>query len=289
MKNNLKFIVETESTLLPFLLEQYKNKSRNYVKGILTRGQIIVDGRACTNHAHKLRPGQNVEVRLGIPQAQEKMSIPIIYEDNDIIVIDKPAGLLTIEASKEHSQTAYRIVTDYIKSRNKSARIFIVHRLDRDTSGVLLFAKSEKIKNTLQENWDENVLKRGYIALVEGEVTTPHDRIVSWLKQTKTLLVYSGDRENDGKLAITNYETIKATANYSLLDVSLETGRKNQIRVHMKDIGHPIAGDKKYGALTDPIKRLGLHAATLIIKHPSTNEQMEFKSAVPNGFKKALR
>ncbi|MDR2558672.1 MAG: RluA family pseudouridine synthase [Oscillospiraceae bacterium] len=208
----------------------------------------------------------------------------IIYEDSDIIVIEKPAGMLSVSTDGQSENTACRLVSDYLK--NKRGRAWIVHRLDRDTSGVMLLAKSEKIKLKLQDNWEETALERSYIAVVEGKVKTPERRITSWLKQTKTLLVYSSRREGDGKLAVTNYRVLRISGKYSLLGITLETGRKNQIRVHMKDIGHPIAGDKKYGAATNPFNRMGLHANILSIKHPTSGEEMKFESAVPAAFMK---
>ena len=288
MKKNPVFAVKAESELLKFLLECFSGKSRNYVKGILKRGQISVDGKPCKDYSCKLRPGQKVEALLQVNPVKSKARLSVIFEDDDIIVIDKPAGMLSVSTDKEHENTAYHIVNDYVKDQNKSGRIFIVHRLDRETSGVMLFAKSENIKNKLQENWDDNVIRRGYIAVVEGEVKTPQGRIVSWLKQTKTLLVYSSDKKGDGKMAVTNYKTLKTSDKYSLLDISLETGRKNQIRVHMKDMGHSVTGDKKYGAMTDPLGRLGLHASMLIINHPSTGEQMTFESVMPGVFSEVL-
>jgi 23S rRNA pseudouridine1911/1915/1917 synthase len=206
----------------------------------------------------------------------------IIYEDRDIIVIDKPAGMLSISTDKQSENTAYRFVNDYMRS--KRGRVWIVHRLDRDTSGVLLFAKSEKVKLKLQDNWDEMAALRGYVAVVEGRVNAPDGKITSWLKQTKTLVVYSSSREGDGKLAVTNYKLLRAANKYSLLEITLETGRKNQIRVHMKDIGHPITGDKKYGAARNPLHRTGLHASVLAVKHPFSGEEMRFESAVPEVF-----
>jgi 23S rRNA pseudouridine1911/1915/1917 synthase len=217
-----------------------------------------------------------------------KMDIPILYEDDDIIVIDKPAGMLSISTDKERTNTAYHIVTDYMKNRAKSGRVFIVHRLDRETSGVMLLAKNERTKHALQKRWDELALRRGYIAVVEGEVLPPEGKITSWLKQTKTLLMYSSKDKGQGKLAITKYCTLESTDRHSLLDVSLETGRKNQIRVHMKDVGHPIVGDKKYGAATNPIGRICLHASVLQIKHPVTGEELCFESAVPSAFMKVI-
>jgi 23S rRNA pseudouridine1911/1915/1917 synthase len=206
----------------------------------------------------------------------------IIHEDNDIIVIDKPAGMLSVSTDRHSDNTAYRLVNDYL--RNKRTRVWIVHRLDRDTSGVMLFAKSEKVKLMLQDNWDSMAVERRYVAVVEGRVKTPERRITSWLKQTKSLLVYSSGRDGDGKIAITDYRTLKTSEAYSLLELTLETGRKNQIRVHMKDIGHSVAGDRKYGALSDPLKRLALHASVLTILHPTSRREMRLESAVPDSF-----
>ena len=313
MKKNPEFTVTTATTLLPFLLASLTGKSRNYVKGALGRGQITVNGKVVTDYAHALSPGASVGINMSATP-QFNMSLPIIYEDDELLVIDKPAGMLSVSTDTEKENTAYHIATDYVKSRTtggvynggnnksivphkgffyeklptkpspKDSRLFIVHRLDRDTSGVLLFAKSEKLKLELQENWEENARYRGYTAVVEGSVTPAQGSITSWLKQTKTLLVYSSDRDGDGKLAITNYAVRQANNSYSLLDISLETGRKNQIRVHMKDLGFPVVGDRKYGAKTDPLKRLGLHAHLLTIKHPVTEKEMTFEAKTPKSF-----
>lgn len=285
MKNDLKFDVSKENTLLPFLLTCFKGKSRNYVKGILKRGQIQIDGTVCTNYAHPLAIGQKVTVLKTAPIIYD-LGFPIIYEDEDLIVINKPAGMLAIATDKEHENTAYYKVNEYMKTQDSHGRVFIVHRLDRETSGIMLLAKNERIKHALQENWNDNVIKRGYIALVEGKVPTAEGTIKSWLKQTTTFLVYSSRTDGDGKLAITNYKTLQTSDQYSLLDISLETGRKNQIRVHMNDMGHPVAGDKKYGAATNPLGRLGLHASILTIKHPYSDSIMNFEAITPSGFLK---
>ena len=294
MKKNPEFIVKTESELLTFLLECFRGKSRNYVKGILKRGQITVNGKVCKDYARAIYPGQKIGARLYVLPEKEKMSLPILYEDSDIIVVDKPAGLLSVSTEEERENTAYHIVNEYVKKQTRFGRVFIVHRLDRETSGVLLLAKNEQTKFALQENWDENVIRRGYIAVVEGKPEPPQNRITSWLKQTKTLLVYSSNKKDDGKMAVTDYRTLQSVTKtaegrsdeYSLLDVSIETGRKNQIRVHMKDIDCPVAGDKKYGAATNPFERLGLHASELVVKHPATGEEMRFESPIPKAFKR---
>ena len=287
MKKDMEFTVRTEGTLLPFLLDCFSGKSRNYVKGILKRGQITVNGAVCTDYALSLHPGQRVNVLMNAAKSENVLDFPVIYEDDELIVIDKPSGMLSIATDRETENTAYHAVTEYMKNRRPPGRVFIVHRLDRDTSGVMLFAKSERIKLALQDNWEEIVLRRGYIAVVEGRVTDSDGTIKSWLKQTKTLLVYSSARE-DGKPAVTNYKTLQASDSCSMLDISLKTGRKNQIRVHMKDIGHPVMGDKKYGARANLLGRLGLHASELIIRHPVSGDQMQFEAAMPRAFTKAF-
>ncbi|MCL1866566.1 MAG: RluA family pseudouridine synthase [Oscillospiraceae bacterium] len=278
MRKNAELTVKSQTPLLTFLLDNFRGESRNYVKGLLKRGQVSVDGKVCTSHSQSLESGQSVKISFG---KVNTCKLPILYEDGDIIVIDKPAGLLSVDTDKRGENTAYRTVNDYLQP----SRVFIVHRLDRDTSGVMLFAKSERVKRILQDNWSDMTIRRSYTALVEGEADFTQKQIKSWLKQTGSLSVYSSQKEGDGKLAITNCRVIKISHGYSLLDVSLETGRKNQIRVHMKDIGHPVAGDRKYGAKSNPHGRLGLHASALTIKHPTTQEVIYFKSPLPHCFK----
>ena len=286
MKDNLTFKVAGEMELLLFLRECFPSKSRNYVKGLLARGQVSVDGRKETHYAKELMPGQTVEVQTKPSQPSFEPDFPIIFESEEILVIDKPAGMLSISTEKERENTAYHIVTDYIKSKSPLGRVFIVHRLDKETSGIMLFAKNEKIKNEFQDNWDDLVTYRGYTAVVEGKPENQSGQVISWLKQTRTLVVYSSDIEGVGKKAITNYSTTQTNENYSLMDISIDTGRKNQIRVHMNDLGCPVAGDKKYGAKTNPLTRLCLHAGRLTLRHPITGETMDFKSVAPKAFTK---
>jgi len=215
---------------------------------------------------------------------KRKNKLDIIYQDKYILVVNKPSGLLTVSTDKEKEHTLFHQVYLYEKQKNKNNKIFIVHRLDKDTSGIVLFAKSEKIKHLLQDNWDNMVKTREYIALVEGEVKKDKDTIKSWLKENKNFITYSSNKKGDGKLAITNYEKVKTNSKYSLLKINILTGKKNQIRVHMKDIEHPIVGDKKYNSNSNPIKRLGLHATKLEIIHPITNEKVIFESKVPKSF-----
>lgn len=216
---------------------------------------------------------------------KKKDKLEILYEDKHLIAVVKPSGLLTIGTDKEKDKTLYRKVSDYVKKQHKSNKIFIVHRLDKDTSGIVLFAKDEKVKRILQHNWDQTT--RYYVALVEGKVTN-QGTIKNWLRETKTLYTYSSNKKNDGVLAITKYKPIKATKEYSLLDIEILTGRKNQIRVHMKDIGHSIVGDKKYGSIKNPIRRMCLHANYLKFLHPITNKEIILESKYPTIFDKLI-
>lgn len=284
-KSDFELVVTEPSGLLDFLLLRLSDKSRNNVKSLLTRKEVSVDGITVTQYDHALSAGQKVQISrsTGQPRNQNKM-LDILYEDNEMIVINKPAGLLSIATDQETELTAYHLLTDYVRLSNPKNRIFAVHRLDRDTSGVLMVAKNEKLKLALQDNWSDLVSDRGYMAIVEGQLNEKSGRIQSWLKQTKTMLMYSSNKAGDGLESITNYQVKRENANYSLLDIHLETGRKNQIRVHMKDLGHNVVGDKKYGAETDPLKRLGLHAYKLEFEHPFSHKVMCFQAQTPKCF-----
>ncbi|WP_410513931.1 RluA family pseudouridine synthase [Paenibacillus sp. BR2-3] len=273
--------------LLPFLLEQISNRGRNSIKSMLSRGQVSVNGKVMTQHNFQLHPGQTVTLDTEkTVQAKEMIGLTIVHEDEDLIVIQKEAGLLSIATSEENELTAYRQLMEHVRLSNPKNRIFVVHRLDRDTSGVMMFAKSERIQQSLQTTWKDTVKERSYVALVEGSVKKAEGTVSSWLKETATLKMYSSPHEGDGLHAVTHYKLIQSNRHFSLLEVQLETGRKNQIRVHMADIGHPIAGDKKYGAETKTVGRLGLHARVLSFIHPTTGELMTFESAIPKTFLK---
>ncbi|MEG2455451.1 MAG: RluA family pseudouridine synthase [Oscillospiraceae bacterium] len=276
------------TTLLPFLLQNMTGFSRNTVKSLLAGRQILVDGRPTTQFDAPLAVGQTVSLLPKGGPTGATLPFPLLYEDDELLVIDKPCGLLSIATDKEKSATAYHAVTDYVRARDEAARIFVLHRLDRDTSGVLVFAKNEEVKRQFQDRWDELLLERVYLAIVEGHPAEKRGTIRSFLRETATHLVYSTDPGGDAKEAVTQYITLAKHGDYSLLRVSLETGRKNQIRVHMKDLGHPVAGDKKYGAKTDPLKRMGLHAITLGIRHPVTGKELWFNAPTPVAFRNYL-
>ncbi|MEK0312518.1 RluA family pseudouridine synthase [Cohnella sp. 56] len=276
--------------LLPFLFAKLSGQGRNAVKSILARGQVSVDGASVTAYNHPLRPGAVVAVsRERIEEVPQLIGLSIIHEDDDLIVVSKEAGLLSIASPQENELTAYRQLTDHVRRSDPRSRIFVVHRLDRDTSGVMMFAKSEAVQQSLQNNWQEAVTERVYVALVEGRVSKLEGTISSWLKESKTLKMYSSPYPNDGQHAVTHYKTLETRPQLSLLEIRLETGRKNQIRVHMQDIGHPVVGDKKYGSKSKVLGRLGLHARVLAFVHPTTGQQLRFETDIPKTFVNALK
>jgi len=205
--------------------------------------------------------------------------LKIIYEDKDIIVIDKPAGILSVSTPKEHEHTLFHEVYDYLKHKNKHNQVFIVHRLDKDTSGLVLFAKNEQMKFALQNDWDN--VKREYIAITEGKMPKNEDVLKNKLAENANYHVYVSD---EGKLAITEYKVINTSKSYNLLQISIKTGRKNQIRAQLAYINNPIIGDSKYESRTNPLHRLGLHASKLTIMNPKTKKLMTFESDAPKEF-----
>ena len=279
----MEYTVEGGGPLLPFLLEREKG-SRNRVKALLARGQVSVDGETVTRHDHPLSPGQRVAVS---PRAVEAPPFPVLYEDGRLLVIHKPAGLLSMASDRERLRTAYRMATDYVRQRDPGARVFIVHRLDRDTSGVLLFARDEETKRAYQEQWDALVRRRGYLAVVEGRPPREADTVRTLLRENAAHKVYSV--RSGGKEAVTHYRTVQSGSRYTLLEVDIDTGRKNQIRAHLSELGCPVAGDKTYGAAADPLGRLCLHAHELRLTDPFTGEERAFRAEPPRGFRSLTR
>lgn len=219
----------------------------------------------------------------------KKKKLDIIYEDKNILVINKPTGILTVSNSKEKEKTLFFEVSSYVKKSNPKAKVFIINRLDKDTSGIVLFAKNQNIKYKYQNAWNDLAIKRGYIAVVNGKLDKKQGTIKSYLKETKTLLVYSSNDSKNGKLAITNYKVVEESKHYSKLEIDIKTGRKNQIRVHLNDLGNPIVGDKKYGDKKNKSSRLMLHASYLLITNPVTKKKMEFVCKEPKEFEKYFK
>lgn len=288
-KENKILEVKEQDELMKFLIANLPDKNRNNIKSLLANRQVMVDGRAIKQFNHLLVPGQKVEIRWNrIPEEKQYRGISIIFEDKDIIVIDKHAGLLSIATANQRSKTAYNMLSTHVKSKGAANKIFVVHRLDRETSGLMMFAKSQDVQNLLQSNWHTIVKERTYIAIVEGIPEKSKGTITSYLRESKAMIVYSSQNPEAGQKAVTHYEVMKSGNGYSMLKINLESGKKNQVRVHMQDIGHPVVGDKKYGSKLHPIGRLGLHAWVLAFNHPKNGELMRFETAIPKKFSRLL-
>lgn len=280
----MKLKVNKNGELLDYLynnLDMPKKKIKQY----LTHGAIFVNNVKIRQYNYPIINGMEIVINT---DSKNKKVLPfeVLFEDDNIIVVNKPAGFLTIATAKEKEKTLYHIVSDYLKSKDRNARVFIVHRLDKETSGVLVLAKNEKIKKQLQENWNEYVSLREYVAVVHGHLKEQEKKIIQNLKETKTNLVYV-TKHNDGKEAITNYKVIKESSKYSLVSINIETGRKNQIRVAFSSLGNPIVGDNKYG-IRDKENRLYLHANRLKMYYPVIKKDILFETSNPVEFRKIM-
>ena len=284
------FSIQAPAELLPFVTANLPEIKRTRLKQMLAHNQIAVNGTPVRQFNHPVQPGDTVSVNFTREfQVFYNRRLKIVYEDDDLLVVNKGYGLLSMGNDKVKDGTAYSILKDYLKRKDPRNKIFIIHRLDRDTSGLMMFAKNEKAKEAMQHNWNNMVLNRKYVTVVEGHVEEPQGVVRSYLGETSQFEVFSTDDPSQGKLAVTRWTRLKEGSEYSLLEVELDTGRKNQIRVHMKDIGHPISGDRKYGAEASPIHRLALHARTLRFIHPVTRREMLFETPVPSSFIRLAR
>ena len=277
-------------TLLPFLYASMQDRPKRTVKNYLRHNQVRVNRHVTSQFDYQLMPGDLVEVNTSREwQVFSHPRVKIIYEDDDIIVINKGYGLLSMASDRERETTAYAILKDYVKRVDPRAKLFIVHRLDQHTSGLMMFAKTVSAKETMQHNWNNMVLDRRYAAVVEGAPEPAEGVIDTLLAENSRHVVYvPKEGTPDAVRAVTRYKTVKTRGRYALMDVTLDTGRKNQIRVHLKHIGTPIVGDRKYGATTSPIHRLALHARTLRFVHPVTRRDMNFTIPLPSSFSKLV-
>mgnify|MGYP003086455636 FL=1 len=277
----MKIKVKEAGELLEYLCNNL-DMPRKRIKQYLEHGSIYVNNSRTTKYNYKLNIGNIITI-----ESKNNASLPfdILYEDMHIIVVNKPSGLLTIATDKEKSETLYHKVREYLKVKNKNAKVFIVHRLDKDTSGVVLLAKDEETKNMLQDGWNSNA-HRSYVAVVHGKLKSKSDRCIQYLKETKTNLVYVS---KDGLEAITNYNVVKENDKYTLVAIDIETGRRNQIRVLFNSMGNPIVGDKKYFIKKDNEKRLYLHANRLQVYYPHKKEVMLFETKTPIEFKNIMK
>ena len=273
------FLAGGNNSLIDELIKNTSISSKKEIKNYIKHGMVYINNVTVTNSSLILNKNDEVKIyftKRNIP----KIELNILYEDKDLIAIDKPAGLLSISNAKEKEITAFRLVSDYIKKSNPKAKLFVVHRLDEMTSGVLLFSKNLHLKEELQQRWNDFVKVREYYCVVKGKMLST-DRIESYLTMNHFQIVHSTKDKVKGLLAITRYETIKYKNGYSLLRVEIDTGRRNQIRVHMSEAGHPIVGDKKYGSVINPINRLALHASKLELIDPRTNNKLVITSLLP--------
>lgn len=272
--------------LLPFLQQSLPELNRTKLKSMLKFGHVRVPGADEIRHDTVVPAGAAIEVNLARPFITFSSSrLSLVYEDDDIIVVNKGYGLLSVGTpSAKKDVTAYSLLKDYVKRINPLNKVFIVHRLDRDTSGLMMFARNMEAQEAMQHNWNNMVLERKYVAVVEGIMEEQSGVVKSYLDQTSQFEVYSTHEPGKGQLAVTRYKVLARGNGYSLVEFSLETGRKNQIRVHARDLGHPIVGDRKYGAHTSPIHRLALHARSLKFAHPISRRYMQFETPVPTRF-----
>ncbi|MBI3317133.1 MAG: RluA family pseudouridine synthase [Candidatus Omnitrophica bacterium] len=289
--------IEKVAELLDFLMAALPDIKRTRLKQHLKHGCISVNHRITTQFNFQLRPGDELMLDTSVARATTsalQFHLEIIFEDETLLVINKPAGLLTIATDKIQRETAIFAVNDYLNKKaaqntrrpEYQKRVFVVHRLDRDVSGLLVFAKTEKVKLWLQEHW--NQFQKEYVAIVEGAPARPRGQVESFLAEMKTLKVYSRPHSKDphAKKAVTEYETLQRKGKYSIINIRLKTGRKHQIRVHMAELGCPISGDKLYGAKTNPAGRITLHATRLALRHPVTREEMVVTSPPPAVFER---
>ena len=285
------FSVPEKILLQDFLFQVLKDLKRTKIKQILKFGSVHVNGREVTWYQHPLKPGDKVEIlgkeRASVERSKTELGLKIVYEDDAVLVVEKPAGLLTMGTEREKEATLYFMLNGYERSKTKdeSGRVYIVHRLDRDASGLIVFAKSDAIKRTLQGHWE--LATKKYYAITEGTPKESSGTIENYLREDDFKRVYSVSKNHpEAQHAVTHYRVLQENGGYALLEVTLETGRKNQIRVHCSGMGCPIMGDEKYGAKSDPFRRLALHACFLSFPHPITGELKTFKSALPAPFKK---
>lgn len=296
IKNNIptnrilkELTVDKAAELLPYLLSTLTGVSRTTVKSYLSHRSVLINNVITTQHNAPLAEGDKITITRG--RGAEDFRHPmmrIIYEDDQIVVIDKRNGLLSMGTDKEREKTAYYILSNHVKKSDSRNRIFIVHRLDRETSGLMLFAKSEKVQEQFQKNWNKMVIERKYVAVIEGWLSNDEGIISARLTENKGFKMFVSNK-NEGELAVTRYKVLRKSETHSLVELELETGKKNQIRAHMEYVGNPISGDTKYGAKTAPASRVCLHAYKLHIKHPVTGEDLDFSTRIPSIFESVVK
>lgn len=282
---------DSPQKLKKFLMKMYGDVSGNRANALLTHGQVKLNGTPTSQFDAPVAAGDTVEVNFSRPfPVFRHPRLKLVYEDDDILVVNKGYGLLSVARGVDKKEdTAYDILKKYLKNVDPANKIFVVHRLDSATSGLMMFAKNPEAKEGMQHNWNNMVLDRKYVAVVEGSVEPDEGVIRSYLGETREHEMYSSQNPEDGKLAVTRFTVLNRRGGYSMVEFSLDTGRKNQIRVHAaRELGHPIVGDRRYGAKSSPIQRMALHARTLHFVHPVTGKEMNFELPIPSKFRQLV-
>lgn len=288
--NYAQYLIEdtTNAPLLEYLLSHI-GESRSKIKATLQGRGIKVNGKVVTQFDFELHKGDKICIsRHKKKNLFQSRYVKIVYEDRWIIVVEKNVGILSMAAGHS-SLNVKSVLDDYLQKSRQNQRAHVVHRLDRDTSGLMIYAKDIETEQILEHNWHQIVYDRRYVAVVSGEMEEDSGTIANWLKDNKAYVTYSSPFDNGGKYAVTHFRVLNRTAEHSLVEYKLETGRKNQIRVHSADMGHPVCGDTKYGNGEDPLHRLCLHAYMLCFTHPVTGERMDFSTPIPTAFRGLFR
>lgn len=282
--DNLVITVKENAPLLEYLINNV-SESRSKLKATLQGRGIAVNGRMVTQFDYQLKAGDKIIISRHKKQNQFKSHyVKIVYEDRWLVVVEKNIGILSMAAGHS-SLNVKSVLDDYFQKSRQKCRAHVVHRLDRDTSGLMVYAKDIETEQILEHNWHQIVYDRRYVAVVSGEMEQDNGTIANWLKDNKAYITYSSPTDNGGKYAVTHFQVLNRTTEHALVEYKLETGRKNQIRVHSADMGHPVCGDVKYGNGDDPLHRLCLHAYMLCFTHPVTGEPMEFSTPIPTAFR----
>lgn len=284
-----RYVVSKPAPLLEWLLENVKGQSKSKIKATLQGRGVKVDGKIVTQFDYSLKFGMKVAVSKSKKNDTFKSRyVKIVYEDRYLVVVEKNIGILSMAAGHS-SLNVKTVLDDYFNKSRQHCQAHVVHRLDRDTSGLMIYAKDKQTELALERDWHNIVYDRRYVAVVSGEMEEDEGTIANWLKDNKAYITYSSPVDNGGKYAITHFHTLDRTIEHSLVEFRLETGRKNQIRVHTADMGHPICGDIKYGNGDDPCHRLCLHAYVLCFYHPINHERMEFETPIPAIFRQVFK
>ncbi len=285
-QKNETIIIKEDAELLKFIISYYPHKKRPLLKSILSNGQIKVNGQQNTQFNHPLKKGDEVTINWSKPTKKVKLNhLNIIFEDEFLIVIEKEEGLLSVASLKEKKKTAIQILKEHLEKVDPKAKVHVVHRLEREVSGILIFAKNSEVQKKLQDSWESYVTDRKYIGIVEGKVKNESGTLKNYLMSNKNNQVFVVDSPVGATETITHYKVIKQSNAYSMLEFTLESGFKNQIRVQMQHIGHPITGDKKYQSRKNPLGRVSLHANMVEMNHPITGKKLKFELVPPASFR----